>query len=181
MTMCKQCDRTTPATADLSGQGQGPVGGTSRRNFLKSSAALATGGAAAQMLSSDAFAQGAGTTDAELARVQDERRILLKGGVVLTLDRQIGDFAQADVLVEGGKIREVRPNIEVSRDVTAVIDASNRIVIPGFVDTHSHSYQGLLRNILVNGLLNPDYNRDIQNILTPAYQASDAYAGMLVT
>ena len=33
----------------------------------------------------------------------------------------------------------------------------------------------------MNGLLNPDYNRDIQNILTPAYQAADAYAGTLVT
>ena len=174
MTMCEQCDRTTPATADLSGHGQGPAGGTSRRSFLKSSAALATGGAAAQVLSRDAFAQAAGATDAELGRVQGERRILLKGGVVLTLDRQVGDFAQADVLIEGGKIREVRPNIEVSRDAVAVIDAANRIVIPGFVDTHSHSYQGLLRNILVNGLLNPDYNRDIQNILTPAYQAADA-------
>ena len=101
--MCKQCDRTTPATADLSGQGQGPVGGTSRRSFLKSSAALATGGAAAQALSSDAFAQGAGAADGELARMQGERRILLKGGVVLTLDRQVGDFAQADVLIEGAR------------------------------------------------------------------------------
>lgn len=179
--MCEQCDRTTQATADSRGHGQGPSGGTSRRNFLKSSAALATGGAAAQMLSSDAFAQRAGAADAELARVQCERRILLKGGVVLTLDRQVGDFAQADVLIEGGKIREVRPHIEASSDAVAIIDASNRIVIPGFVDTHSHSYQGLLRNILVNGLLNPDYNRDTQNILTPAYQAADAYAGMLVT
>jgi 5-methylthioadenosine/S-adenosylhomocysteine deaminase len=179
--MCEQCDRATPATADLSGQGQGPGGGTSRRGFLKSGATLATGGTAAQVLSSGAFAQGAGAADAELARVQGERRILLKGGVVLTLDRQVGDFAQADVLIEGGKIREVRPNIEVSRDAAAVIDASNRILIPGFVDTHSHSYQGLLRNILVTGLLNPDYNRDIQNVLTPAYQAADAYAGMLVT
>ena len=179
--MCEQRDRTTPATAQLSGRGRGTAGGPSRRRFLKSSAALATGAAAAQVLSRDAFAQAAGAVDAELARVQGERRILLKGGVVLTLDRQVGDFAQADVLVEGGKIREVRPNIEVSRDAVAVIDAANRIVIPGFVDTHSHSYQGLLRNILVNGLLNPDYNRDIQNILTPAYQATDAYAGMLVT
>ncbi len=179
--MCEQRDRTTPATAELSGHGRGAAGGPSRRRFLKSSAALATGAAAAQVLSRDAFAQAAGAVDAELARVQGERRILLKGGVVLTLDRQVGDFAQADVLVEGGKIREVRPNIEVSRDAVAVIDAANRVVIPGFVDTHSHSYQGLLRNILVNGLLNPDYNRDIQNILTPAYQATDAYAGMLVT
>src|SRR5262249_3677388 len=101
--------------------------------------------------------------------------------VALSLDRQVGDFAQADVLIEGGKIREIRPNIEVSRDAVVVIDAANRILIPGFVDTHSHSYQGLLRNILISGLLNPDYNRDIQNVLTPAYQAADAYAGMLMT
>ena len=151
--MREQYDRTTPATADLSGHDQGPASGTSRRSFLKVSAALATGGAAAQMRSSDAFAQSPGAADAELARVQGERRILLKGGVALTLDRQVGDFAQADVLIEGGKIREIRPNIEVSRDAVMVIDAANRILIPGFVDTHSHSYQGLLRNILVNGLL----------------------------
>ena len=31
---------------------------------------------------------------------------------MLTLDRQVGDFAQADVLIEDGKIREVRPNID---------------------------------------------------------------------
>jgi cytosine/adenosine deaminase-related metal-dependent hydrolase len=69
----------------------------------------------------------------------------------------------------------------VSNDTAAVIDAANRIIVPGFIDTHSHSYQGLLRNILTNGLLNPDYNRDVQTILTPAYAADDAYAGMLVT
>ena len=45
--------------------------------------------------------------------MQGQRRILLKGGVVLTLDRQVGDFAQADVLIEDGKIREVRPDIAV--------------------------------------------------------------------
>ena len=122
-----------------------------------------------------------GNSDAELSRVQGKRRILLKGGVVLTLDPQVGDFAKADVLIEDGKIREIRPNIAVSGDAVAEIDASNRVVIPGFVDTHSHSYQGLLRNILISGLLNPDYNRDIQTTLTPAYQAADAYAGILVT
>jgi 5-methylthioadenosine/S-adenosylhomocysteine deaminase len=157
---------------------------TSRRDFLKSSTGLAAAAAATQMLvPREAFAQGPGTgnPDVELARVQGARRVLLKGGVVLSLDPQVGDFAQADVLLEDGKIREVRPNIAVSGDAVAVIDAANRIVIPGFVDTHSHSYQGLLRNILISGLLNPDYNRDIQTTLTPAYQAADAYAGILVT
>jgi 5-methylthioadenosine/S-adenosylhomocysteine deaminase len=61
-----------------------------------------------------------------------------------------------------------------------VIDASNMIVMPGFIDTHHHSYQELLRGVLADGLLDPDYRRDLA-ILTPAYRAQDAYAGVLVS
>src|SRR6266852_6026256 len=156
-------------------------GATSRRGFLKSSVGVLTGGSAAGLIPVRALARAASADDAELARVQAQRRILLKGGVVLTLDRQVGDFAQADVLIEDGKIREVRPNIAVSNDTAAVIDAANRITIPGFIDTHSHSYQGLLRSLLPNGLVDPDYNRDIQNNLTLVYQPADAHIGVLVT
>src|SRR4051812_37290189 len=151
----------TPFAVDASAPDPRSLGAShsTRRRFLQSSAA-ALAGTAAQATppaSSVAFAQGAGTTDAELARLLSPGRILIKGGVVLTLDRQIGDFAQADVLIEGGKIREVRPAIDVSSDSVAVVDAANRIVIPGFIDTHNHTYQGLLRSALSNGLLNPDY------------------------
>jgi 5-methylthioadenosine/S-adenosylhomocysteine deaminase len=176
--MCDQAD-------DGSTHGHQPAASagaeTSRRGFLQSSAGVLAAGAAA--LPGTALAQSAGApaADAELGRLQGARRTLLKGGLVLSLDRQVGDFARADVLIEDGKIRGVRPDIAVSGDAVAVIDAANRIVIPGFVDTHSHSYQGLLRNILTNGVLNPDYNRDIQSNLTPAYLASDAYWGVLVT
>src|SRR5262249_42494394 len=94
----------------------------SRRRVLKAGAALIAGASATPR---SAFAQ----TDADLARLQSARRILLKGGIVLTLDRQIGDFAQADVLIEDGKIREIRPNIAAE---AVVIDAGNRILVPGF-------------------------------------------------
>ena len=154
----------------------------SRRALLTASAGLAAAAAALPLLSDKARAQDAGANaDGLLTRVQGQRRILLKGGVVLTLDRGIGDFAQADVLIEDGKIREVRPSVAISNDDAAVIDATNRIVVPGFIDTHHHFYQGLLRSILTNGLLNPDYSRDIGNTLTPAYAPADAYAGVLVT
>ena len=145
----------------------------SRRAFLKSGAALA---AASPLLPGTAAAQ---TNDAELTRVQNARRILLRGAIVLTLDRTVGDFAAADVLIEGGKIRDMRPNIAAA-DAVAV-DCANRILVPGFVDTHSHSYQGLLRSLLPNGIVDPDYNRDIQNNLTLHYQPEDVYAGVLVT
>jgi cytosine/adenosine deaminase-related metal-dependent hydrolase len=154
-------------------------GATSRRTFLKSSAGLVATGAAAQGLPGSALAQGANDADAQLVRLQGQRRILLKGGVVLTLDRQVGDFAKADVLIEDGKIREIRPDIAVSGDAAEVIDASNQILVPGFVDTHSHSYQGLLRSIIPNGIVDPDYNRDVQNNLTPAYAPAEVYAGVL--
>jgi cytosine/adenosine deaminase-related metal-dependent hydrolase len=151
----------------------------SRRRFLKAGAALLAGTAPVPALSATALAQANPAADPDLSHLQSARRILLKGGLVLSLDRQVGDFAAADVLIEDGKIREIRPNVAAAD--AAAVDAENHIIIPGFIDTHSHSYQGLLRGILSNGLLNPDYNRDVQMVLTPAYQPADAYAGILLT
>src|SRR5262249_42453180 len=150
----------------------------SRRRVLKSGAGLAALGAAAPALIGEARAQA---DDPDLGRLLSQRRILLKGGVVLTLDRAVGDFARADVLIEDGKLREPRPDIAVAADAAAVVDAGNRIVIPGFIDTHHHFYQGILRNILSNGLLNPDYGRDVSNTLTAPYTPNDVYAGTLVS
>jgi 5-methylthioadenosine/S-adenosylhomocysteine deaminase len=113
--------------------------------------------------------------------VQSSRvnRILLKGGTVLTLDRTIGDFEKADVLIEGKKIVAVQPNISAQAQV---IDASNTIVMPGFIDTHHHQYETILRGILADGLLQgpKSYGSEIQGILTPAYRPEDAYISELV-
>jgi 5-methylthioadenosine/S-adenosylhomocysteine deaminase len=173
--MSGQMNQANSPAAGSSAAATGGKEKSSRRDFLQAGAGLIGAAAAATMVSAGAQAQGG---DAELVRVLGERRILVKGGVVLSLDRQVGDFAQADVLVEDGKIREVRPGVVAD---AAVVDATNRIVIPGFVDTHHHFYQGILRSILANGLLNPDYQRDIAGTLTAVYQPDDVYAGELVT
>lgn len=134
-----------------------------RRDFMKSVAATLFAGTAA-VGTPPSFAQpGPGRT-------------LLKGGVVLSFDRSIGDFDRADVLIEGTKIAAVRPDI--SADAT-VIDASNTIVLPGFIDTHHHFYQSALRNVLANGLLS-DYFRDISGAATNHYRVEDAYVGNLI-
>lgn len=185
--MSDQCDGSPAIASEFDTpeghQAMSAVGPLSRRGFLQSSVGLAAGGATVQMLPRSAVAQGAGAAeqDAELTRLQGQQRILLKGGVVLTLDRQVGDFAQADVLIENGKISAVRPDIAVSEEAAAVVNAANHILIPGFVDTHSHSYQGILRGIMTNGVLDPDYNRDVQTRLTPAFEPADVYAGVLMT
>ena len=105
------------------------------------------------------------------------RRVLLKGGCVLSLDPKIGDFDVADVLIEGARIADVRPNIVATADV---IDASNTIVTPGFVDTHRHMWQGALRSILPDGLLS-DYTRDITGTARAVMRPDDARVGDLVS
>lgn len=102
---------------------------------------------------------------------------LLKGGAVLTLDPALGNFQTADVLVEGAKILAIRPGITAAG--ATIIDASNTIVMPGFVDTHRHCWQGALRNTIPNGLLS-DYVRDILGARA-SFRPEDVHIGNLVT
>jgi 5-methylthioadenosine/S-adenosylhomocysteine deaminase len=71
-------------------------------------------------------------------------KTLLRGGCVLTLGARTPNFAEADVLVEDGRIAEVGQGLR-ARDAEQV-DAANSIVMPGFVDTHRHAWKSLLRN-----------------------------------
>jgi cytosine/adenosine deaminase-related metal-dependent hydrolase len=107
-------------------------------------------------------------------------RTLLKGGIVLSLDPKVGNHMKADVLIEGTKIAAVRPTI--SAGDAEVIDASNMIVMPGFIDTHRHVWEGILRNIGTDVPLEGEasYLAFILNTLAPVYRPEDAYVGDLV-
>jgi cytosine/adenosine deaminase-related metal-dependent hydrolase len=105
-------------------------------------------------------------------------RTLLKNGCVLTLDPAIGNFRQADVLIEGSRIAAVGSNLSAPDSET--IDASSMIVMPGFIDTHRHIWEGILRNIAADALLD-EYFRDILGVLAPVYRPHDAYVGNLVS
>ena len=71
-------------------------------------------------------------------------RILLKGGCVLTLARS-PNLRQGDVLIEGDVVSEVGTGLR-ARDAEPV-DATDTIVMPGFVDTHRHAWRSLSRNV----------------------------------
>ena len=92
---------------------------------------------------------------------------------MLSLDSAVGDFEQADVLIEGKKISAVKPNISAPN--AQVIDATNRIVMPGFVDTHRHMWQGFLRNVLPDGSLE-DYRNVVQRTFGAKMMPDDVYA-----
>ncbi len=106
---------------------------------------------------------------------------LIKGGMVLTLDPGLGDFDVADVMIEGDKILAIGPSL--ANGEVEVIDASGMIVMPGFVDTHRHIWEGLLRNIGTDVPLEgrTSYISFVLHKLAPAFRPEDAYAGNLVS
>jgi 5-methylthioadenosine/S-adenosylhomocysteine deaminase len=147
----------------------GPTTGLSRRKFLCAGTAGAVAAAATASVIGSASAQ-------QPAGVAPGRPILIKGGCVVTLDRALGDFENADVLIEGKTITAVRPNISMPN--AEVIDAARMIVMPGFVDTHRHMWQGILRNVLPDGSLE-DYRDVVQRTFGAKYTPDDVYAGDL--
>lgn len=83
------------------------------------------------------------------ARLRGASQILIKGAsLVITVDSQLGEgplgtLEDADVLLEGDRIIKVGVGIEAPG--AAVVQAAGQIVMPGFVDTHDHLWQSLIR------------------------------------
>jgi len=151
-----------------------------RRDFILAGAALAAAGCSrtAESQNTGPIGNLRSATPADLENLVGngrKRRILLRGGVVLTLDSKTGDFDKADVLIDGKMIAEVAPNITVSD--AEVVDCSGAIVMPGFVTTHHHQYETLQRSIIPDGLLagawpQESYGSVVQNIWTAGRMAS---------
>jgi len=169
--MCRLCDhRNQSQPADH------------RRDFLK----MATGGGDAPLLAPGATSAAEKHPKARPQGVGEAgRRTLIRGGSVLSMDDNIGDFPSGDVLLEGNRIVEVAAHIDAPD--AAVIDATGKIVMPGFIDTHHHQFETALRSFLVNGILINDgqphsernYYETILQSLSLQYRTEDVYINEL--
>ena len=66
--------------------------------------------------------------------------LLLRGGVVI--DGSGKDRFVADVRIEAGRIAAIGADLAV--DGAVVLDATGKIVAPGFIDLHTHDDQAVL-------------------------------------
>jgi cytosine/adenosine deaminase-related metal-dependent hydrolase len=81
--------------------------------------------------------------------MRDQPSLLIRGGHVLTFDPARTEYPRADLLLDHGLIAAVGPNLTAepaSRDAHH-IDATGMVVLPGFVDTHRHNWNALLRGL----------------------------------
>jgi 5-methylthioadenosine/S-adenosylhomocysteine deaminase len=155
----------------------------SRRGFLKGVAAAGAAAAGLGLFKTRPAAADDPPTDSG----KPGHRYIIQGGSVMSMDPAVGDFVQADVLVEGKKILAVGPNLGASG--AQPIDASGRIVMPGFIDTHHHQFETALRSFLADGILINDgsgtpsgsitYYEYILLKFAPVYRPQDVYINEL--
>jgi 5-methylthioadenosine/S-adenosylhomocysteine deaminase len=148
--------------------------GLSRRRLMKVSASLAAGAALAQTLPT--LPAAAASDDAPL---RPPGRILFKGGTIISMDARVGDIATGDLLIDGKKIVAVGGTLYAADAL--VIDATNAILIPGFVDAHRHAWEGQLRRINPNAATLDAYSAATHLSFAKVYRPEDIYAGNLIT
>lgn len=125
----------------------------------------------------------AGTPDAH-------QRLLVRGGSVLSMDPAVGDFAAGDVLIVGDRIAEV--GVSISAPDAVVVDARDRIVMPGFCDPHIHCWEGALGRLIPENIPQTtadavggapasgrSYMHAAHRLAGPACRPEDIYAGTL--
>lgn len=102
-----------------------------------------------------------------------QERTLIRGGTVITMEPGVPDGV-ADILIEGDTIAAVGKDLAVAEGSARVVDGSNRIITPGFIDTHRHIYQIILRGLGSNWTL-MEYLTAIIGTLGPSLTPEDLF------
>ncbi len=93
---------------------------------------------------------------------------------MLSMDAEIGELERGSVLIEDGRIAAV--GRELGEVDAQTIDAGGGVIMPGFVDTHRHTWQTSLRAICTDWTLF-DYTIGMRMTISPRCSAEDVYAG----
>src|SRR5215831_15694531 len=144
--MCILCDPGKPQ-----------LHSTSRRNFLKGTAATGLAAGAMTLFGPSAEAQGHNVNPPPHTG-EPGRQYVIRNGYVMTMEpgtpganSSFGEFIEGDVFVEGKTIKAIGRNLQ-GRNATA-IDARGKVVMPGFIDTHHHQAWTAIRSAIPDSIL----------------------------
>jgi 5-methylthioadenosine/S-adenosylhomocysteine deaminase len=105
-------------------------------------------------------------------------RTLIKGGCVVTMDPQLRELPQGDVLIDNGRIAAIAPRLD-THDSAETIDAAGMIVMPGLVNGHLHTWQSALRGIAADWTI-AQYMQAMHRGLATLYRPQDIYIANLM-
>lgn len=116
-----------------------------------------------------------------LARADPPRTLIRNAALMLTMDPNLGlgtlgIIENADILLDGDTITAVGKDLQ--EPGARVVDATGQVVMPGFVDTHNHLWQSLIRGCGTDKDLNGWLVACVFPLSGFNFSAADAYAGV---
>lgn len=110
--------------------------------------------------------------------------VIENASLVVTMDPDLGagplgTLENADVVLDGDRIRALGPDAgqAVRGSARLVLDGRGRIVLPGFVDLHTHTWQSLIRGCATDREVNGWLDECVLPLYDSAITANDAYSG----
>ncbi|MBU2559479.1 amidohydrolase family protein [archaeon] len=103
--------------------------------------------------------------------------VLIKNGLVLTMDKRRRILKNTSIGITDGKITDIAEDLKGEADF--VIDASDKIVMPGLINAHTHLPMTLLRGMADDLPLDKWLNEEIWPI-EAQLEAKHVYAGALL-
>ncbi len=78
--------------------------------------------------------------------------LIISGCVIVTVDDQRRIINKGAIIIDDGRIIAVGPSSETLDKFSAkkTIDATNKVAIPGLIDTHAHAGHGLVKTMAMN-------------------------------
>jgi len=102
---------------------------------------------------------------------------LISNATILSVDPRVGELHRGDILIRNDRIAEIGVAIDAHADET--IDARGMIAVPGFVDTHRHTWQSLLRSTGADWTL-AQYFAGVRGVMGDLYTPDDMYVANLL-
>lgn len=103
--------------------------------------------------------------------------ILIRGGTVIDPETAPHVRPATDVLINGSEVIAVGSDLAVGD--AEVIEAGGRLVLPGLVDTHRHTWQTVLRSVAPDVTFQ-GYMDLVMKRFAPRFRPEDVYAGNLL-
>lgn len=104
---------------------------------------------------------------------RESRQIVIRDAYVMTMDPQLGDIVSGDVHIVDRKIAAVGAALHAPGAL--LIDGRDMIVMPGFIDAHTHLWTSLMRGHF--GSTPETTYFKVRNRLADAYGAADMFHG----
>ncbi|EFQ34199.1 amidohydrolase [Colletotrichum graminicola M1.001] len=122
------------------------------------------------------------TATASLANASS---VLLRGGTIIGLDEgsnSLNVIRNGSLLITDDRITSVYTadqSLPKTSNNTQVVDATNKIITPGFIDTHRHGWQTAFKTIGSNTSLAEYFTRYGEYAAAGLLNADDVYIGQL--